>query len=420
MAGIPANASDSNVIAPPLDSRFTRRAERGLDGLNFFLADVRDGLGPYLAIYLLAVHHWEPASIGAVMTVSAVVGLLTQTPAGALMDRIDAKRGAVAVAAALVTCSCLLLPWMDSFTLVALTQALSAVAGTIIAPAIAAISLGVSGPHAFAHRMGRNETFNHAGNAVAAVLAGGLAYVWGPVVVFHLMAALTVASLVAVRAIPARAIDNDRARGLDVVDNAGHRPAPLRLLLGDTRLLVLAACCALFHLANAAMLPLVSQKLALSNPALATTMTAGCIVAAQVVMIPVAWLVGARADTWGRRPLLLAGFLILPVRAALYPMSDAPAWLLGVQLLDGIGAGIFGALLPVIISDLTEATGRFNITLGAVSTVFGAGAAFSPGLAGLVVQFAGYDAAFLALAAVAVMAFLLALCVPETAPAIRR
>ncbi|MGM3213698.1 hypothetical protein ACS229_28695, partial [Klebsiella pneumoniae] len=92
--------------------------------------------------------------------------------------------------------------------------------------------------------------------------------------------------------------------GMDTATDADHAPASARLLLHDRNLLVLAACCALFHLANAAMLPLVGQKLALSAPALATTMTAGCIVAAQLVMIPMAWLVGARADTWGRRPLL--------------------------------------------------------------------------------------------------------------------
>jgi len=408
------------VTAQPAAPDIAARAEHGLDGLNFLLADVRDGLGPYLAIYLLAVHHWQPASIGAVMTVSAVVGLLTQTPAGALMDRIDAKRAALALAAILVTGACLLLPWMDSFTLIALTQALSAMAATVIAPAIAAISLGVGGPRAFARRMGRNETFNHAGNAVAALLAGALAYLWGPVVVFPLMAVLTVASLAALRSIPAQAIDNQRARGMDAATDTDHTPASAWLLLHDRNLLVLAACCALFHLANAAMLPLVGQKLALSTPALATTMTAGCIVAAQLVMIPMAWLVGARADTWGRRPLLLAGFLILPIRAALYPLSDAPAWLLGVQLLDGVGAGLFGALLPVIVSDLTEGTGRFNVTLGAVSTVFGVGAAFSPGLAGLVVQFAGYDAAFLALAVIAAGAFLLAMRVPETGRASAR
>ncbi len=395
-------------------SPLNRRAERGLDGLNFFLADVRDGLGPYLAIYLLSVHHWQPASIGAVMTVSAIIGLMTQTPAGALMDRLHAKRMTLAIAAVLVTATCLMLPWTQSFAVVASTQALSALAASVIAPAIAAISLGVSGPRAFARRMGRNETFNHAGNVVAALLAGGLAYLWGPTVVFYLMAAMTLASVAATAAIPGAAIDDARARGLVDEPRQAYAPSPARLLLRDRRLLLLAACSCLFHLANAAMLPLVGQKLALSSPALATTLTAGCIVAAQLVMIPLAWLVGARADRWGRRPLLLAGFLILPIRAALYPLSDAPAWLLSVQLLDGVGAGIFGALIPIMVRDLSEGSGRFNVTLGAVTTVFGVGGALSPALAGFIVQRAGYDAAFLVLAVVATAAVLLALKVPET------
>lgn len=402
------------MIDPTPDAPERRRAERGLDGVNFFLADVRDGLGPYLAIYLLSVHHWQPASIGAVMTVSAIIGLLTQTPAGALMDRIHAKRMTLAIAALLVTASCLLLPWTQGFAVVASTQALSAVAASVIAPAIAAISLGVSGPRAFARRMGRNETFNHAGNVVAALLAGGLAYLWGPTVVFYLMAVMTLASVAAAGAIPGAAINDAQARGLAAEALAVNPPSPGRLLWRDRRLLLLAACSCLFHLANAAMLPLVGQKLSLGSPALATTLTAGCIVAAQLVMIPVAWMVGARADRWGRRPLLLAGFLILPVRAALYPLSDAPAWLLGVQLLDGVGAGIFGALIPIMVSDLSEGTGRFNVTLGAVTTVFGVGGALSPALAGFIVQLEGYDAAFLVLAVIATAALLLALQVPET------
>ncbi|WP_256774439.1 MULTISPECIES: MFS transporter [unclassified Stenotrophomonas] len=401
---------------PPPALQPSRSPDRALDGVNFFLADVRDGLGPYLAIYLLAVHKWEPASIGAVMTVAGLTALVAQTPAGALIDRVNAKRATVVIAAILVTVSCLVLPWTTSFTLVAITQAVSAIAGTVFAPAIAAISLGIGGPRVFARRMGRNETFNHAGNAVAAVLAGGLAYVGGPVVVFYLMAAMTLASIAAVLMIPAAAIDHERARGLPSPRQDAPAPTSVLRLLHDRTLMILAACCALFHLANAAMLPLVGQKLSQTSPELATTLTAACIVAAQLVMVPAALLVGNRADAWGRRPLLLAAFLILPIRGVLYPLSDAPAWLLGVQLLDGIGAGIFGALLPVIVSDLTQGTGRFNVTLGAVSTAFGLGAAFSPGLAGLIVQFAGYDVAFLTLAAIAALAFVLAMAMPETRP----
>ncbi|MDO7902129.1 MFS transporter [Pseudomonas sp. K1(2024)] len=391
--------------------------QRGLDWLNFFLADVRDGLGPYLAIYLLAVHQWQPASIGLVMSLAGIAALVAQTPAGALIDRTPAKRAVVVIAALLVTGSCLLLPLMASFSLVALTQTISALAGSVFAPAIAAISLGITGPKAFTRRMGRNESFNHAGNAFSALLAGGLAYLYGPVVVFYLMAVMTVASVIAVSRIPAAAIDHQVARGLGHGPAGDAAPAGFKLLLHNRTLLLFAVCCALFHLANAAMLPLVSQKLSQVDLRLATPLTSACIVAAQLVMVPMALLVGAKAEHWGRKPFLLVGFLILPLRGALYVVSDNPFWLVGVQLLDGIGAGIFGALFPIIVKDLTEGTGRFNVSLGALTAIFGLGAALSPGIAGLVVQSSGYDAAFLTLAGIAAVAFVLVLvALPETHP----
>lgn len=392
------------------------RTALSLDSLNFFLADVRDGLGPYLAIYLLAVHQWDPASIGVVMTLAGICGLITQGPAGALIDRTRSKRAVIALAALLVTLSCLMLPFVSSFGWVALTQAASAIAASVFAPAISAISLGITGPRAFTRRTGRNETFNHAGNAVAALLAGGLAYLFGPVVVFYLMAFMAIASVIAVACVPANAIDHEVARGFDPAHHTDHeQPSGLAVLLANRPLLLFAICCALFHLANAAMLPLVSQKLSQINLQMATPLTSACIVAAQLVMVPTAMLVGAKADLWGRKPLLLAGFMILPLRGVLYTLSSDPYWLVAVQMLDGIGAGIFGALFPVIVKDLTQGSGRFNVSLGALSTVFGLGAALSSSLAGFVVQLAGYNAAFLTLAGVAAMALLLVLlAMPET------
>lgn len=395
-------------------SHLDRRNNRSLDSLNFFLADVRDGLGPYLAIYLLAVHHWDPASIGVVMTLAGIAALVTQTPAGALVDNSRAKRALVIIAALLVTVSCLVLPFITSFSLVALTQALSAAAASIFAPAISAITLGITGPRAFTRRTGRNETFNHAGNACAALLAGLFAYLFGPVAVFYLMAVMALASVIAVLFVSAEAIDHDVARGLQPGDRS-HQPSGFKVLLSNRPLLMFALCCALFHLANAAMLPLVSQKLAQANLHLATPLTSACIVAAQLVMVPMALLAGAKADVWGRKPLLLAGFLILPLRGLLYTFSDDPYWLVAVQLLDGVGAGLFGALFPVMVKDLTLGSGHFNVSLGALTTAFGLGAALSNGLAGFVVEAAGYSAAFLTLAAIAGAAFLLLLIgVPET------
>jgi MFS family permease len=187
------------------------------------------------------------------------------------------------------------------------------------------------------------------------------------------------------------------------------------VLLSSRPLLIFTTCVVLFHLANAAMLPLVGQKLALQDVNQGTAAMSACILAAQLVMVPMAVLVGRKADTWGRKRLFLADFLILPIRGALYTLSDDPAWLVGVQLLDGVGAGLFGALFPLIVADLTWGTGRFNVTRGAVQAAQGIGAALSTTIAGLIVVMAGYSAAFLTLAALATGGLVLFwLAMPET------
>ncbi|QIP01074.1 MFS transporter [Bradyrhizobium symbiodeficiens] len=399
------------------DPDLTRRAGRALDAANFFLADVRDGLGPYLAVYLLTEQHWDEARIGLVMSVATIAGILAQTPAGALVDATRAKRTVMAVAAILVTLASLSLPLFPSFLPVAISQGVAQAAGVIFPPAIAAVSLGIFGHRAFTRRIGRNETFNHAGNAVAAGLAGLSAYWFGPTVVFYLLGGMAIASLVSILAIPERTIDHDLARGLDGANDAEHhdQPSGLKVLMTCRPLLVFAICALLFHLSNAAMLPLVGQKLALQDKNLGTSLMSACIVAAQLVMVPFAMLVGAKADTWGHKRFFLAALLILPIRGALYTLSDNPFWLVGVQLLDGVGAGIFGAIFPVIIADLMRNTGRFNVAQGAVITAQSIGAALSTTLAGFVVVGAGYSVAFITLGIVAAIgAVICLLALPET------
>jgi len=246
---------------------------------------------------------------------------------------------------------------------------------------------------------------------------GASAAFFGPGVVFWLMGAMAVGSIASVLAIPARAIDHGVARGLvhGADSNApGHRPPGWGASLGNRPLLIFAACGALFHLANAAMLPLVGQKLSFLVPGYGTSMTAASAIAAQMVMVPIAVLAGARAEAWGRKPLLLA-FAALALRGALYTAWDHPGWLVGVQLLDGVGAGLIGALFPVVVADLTRGTGRFNAAQGAVGTAQAIGGVLSTTLAGLVAARAGYDAAFLTLSAIAAAgAALFWLAMPET------
>ncbi|MGD1208576.1 MFS transporter [Mycobacterium seoulense] len=395
-----------------------RRLTHALDLLNFLLADVRDGLGPYLSIYLLLAHHWDQASIGFVMAVGGIGAIVAQAPAGALVDRSTAKRALIIGGALTITAGSLAMPVFTGLYSISVLQALTGIAGSVFAPALAAITLGVVGPRLFSRRIGRNESFNHAGNASAAAITGGLAYFFGPVVVFWVLAVMAAASVLATLAIPGDAIDHDVARGMDHTPGGPHEtPSRMAVLLHNRRLMIFAATVIAFHFANAAMLPLVGQLLALHNKDVGTALMAGCIVAAQVVMVPVAYLAGAKADSWGRKPIFLVGFAVLAARGFLYTLSGNPYWLVGVQLLDGVGAGVFGALFPLVVQDVTHGSGRFNVSLGAVTAATGIGAAVSNLVAGWIVVAAGYNAAFAFLGALAGAGFFLYLiAMPETAP----
>lgn len=394
-----------------------RRLAHALDLLNFTLADVRDGLGPYLSVYLLVTHHWDQGSIGLVMAIGGIAAVVAQTPVGALVDRTTAKRALLVVGALAVTAAALAMPLFPGFYSVAALQLLTGIAGSVFAPALAAITLGVVGPRMFAKRLGRNESFNHAGNAATAAATGALAYFYGPIVVFWMLAGMAALSVVATLRVPESAIDHDVARGMDHRAGQPHpQPSGFAVLLRNRQLLVFGATVVMFHIANAAMLPLVGQELALVNSEVGTALMAACIVAAQLVMVPVAYLTGSKADVWGRKPIFLVGFAVLTMRGLLYPVWDNSYWLVGVQLLDGVGAGIFGALFPLVVQDVTHGTGRFNVSLGAITAACGVGAALSNFIAGHIVVAAGYNAAFLALAGVAAAGFVLYLiAMPETA-----
>lgn len=391
---------------------------QALDLLNFLLADVRDGLGPYLSIYLLLTHHWDQASIGLVMAVGGISAIVAQAPAGAWVDRTTAKRALLVGGALTVTAGSLAMPFFPGLYPISALQVLTGLAGSLFAPGLAAITLGITGPRLFSRRIGRNESFNHAGNASAAAVTGGLAYFFGPTAAFWVLAAVAVGSVAATLRIPGDAIDHDVARGMDHARGEPHqRPSGMTVLLHNRRLMIFAATVIAFHFANAAMLPLVGQLLALHNKDVGTALMAVCIVAAQVVMVPVAYVAGAKADSWGRKPIFLAGFAVLAVRGFLYTVSDNSYWLVGVQMLDGVGAGVFGALFPLVVQDVTHGTGRFNVSLGAVTAATGIGAAVSNLAAGSIVVAAGYPAAFASLGALAAAGFVLYLvAMPETAP----
>ncbi len=376
-----------------------------LDAINFFLADVRGALGPYLNVFLVTQQHWSQSQVGAMTTVAGLLGLAVQTPIGAAIDETHAKRGAIIVALVFLAIGASVIFVCPSFWPVSVATVFMAVVGDVFGPAVSALTLGLYAREQLASRMGRNSAFDHAGNVVIAIVAGVVGFLFSQRAVFLLVPIFSIVSTIAVLSIPHKAIDQNRARGMDAdSQNSANNGKGYLLLLHSRPLLTFALCVMLFHFANAPLLPLVGQKLAYAHPKMATFMMSFCIIAAQLVMLPIALLVGRKADTWGRKPIFLVGFAILPVRGLLYTLSDNSAWLIGVQLLDGVGAGIFGALAPLVIADITRGTAHYNLAQGAVATVQGIGASLSGLIAGLLVDHFGYNAAFSTSALAAVVA----------------
>jgi MFS family permease len=371
-------------------------------------------------VFLVTRQHWSLSEVGLVTMIGGLLGLAAQTPIGAAIDETGAKRGAIVLALAVLGVGAAIIFALPNFWPVLIANCLVAIVGDVFGPAVAALTLGLYARKQLARRIGRNSAFDHAGNVAIAVVAGAVGFAFSQRAVFLLVPIFAVLAGIAVLSIPAEAIGFDRARGLDEdeADRTGPtvEPAGYGILFESRPLVIFALCVMLFHFANAPLLPLVGQKLAAAYPREATAMMSSCIVAAQLVMLPIALLVGRTADSWGRKPLFLAGFVILPIRAALYTLSDNSFWLIGVQLLDGVGAGVFGALTPLVIADIMRGTGRYNLAQGAIATVQGIGASLSGLAAGEIVDHFGYSVAFLALAAAAAAALtVFALGMPETA-----
>ncbi len=377
-----------------------------LDAVNFLAADVRNLFGPFVNVFLVTSQHWSQTDVGLLTTASGLLGIALQTPIGAAIDVTRAKREVIVLTMVAMTVSAITIFAAPSFWPMAVALSILAVAGDAFAPAVSALTLGLVTRDKFARRLGRNSAFDHGGNIAIALLAGAVGYAFSQRAVFLMVPVFAALTCGAVLAIPAKAINHDRARDLTTDGEAPGGAAGYRVLFKTRALMIFALCAFLFHFANAPLLPLVGQKLALQFPEEATAMMSFCMVAAQGVMLPIAILVGRNADRWGRRPIFLIAFAVLPIRAALYPLSDNAFWLIGVQLLDGVGAGIYQALTPLMISDMMRGTGRFNLAQGAVATTMGIGASLSGLAAGVAVDHFGYSVSFLALAAAAAVAFL--------------
>ena len=387
-------------------NRAPRRAKGALEALNFFMADMQAGIGPFLGVFLQQ-RGWATGAIGLVMTLGGVAGMAVTAPAGALVDATTRKRTYVILSGLFTVLASGLIWVSQSFWVIATSQVATAIAGAAIGPAVAGITLGIARQRGFNRQNGRNQAFNHAGNMIGAGLSGLLGWKFGFIAIFWLAAAFGLLSVVSVMLIPAKAIDHRAARGLEEASGGDDQAKGWKVLLECKPLLVLAGALGLFHLGNGAMLPLFGMAVASSHKGDPALMVAMTIVVAQAVMILAALFAMMLAERRGYWLVLLITFIALPIRG-LVAASAIHGWgIYPVQILDGVGAGLQSVALPGLVARMLAGTGRVNVGQGAVMTVQGTGAALSPALGGAIAQVVGYRIAFIALGGFALGSLLL-------------
>lgn len=335
--------------------------------LNFFMADMQAGIGPFLGIFLLA-HGWESGFIGTVMTIGGVAGMLMTAPAGALIDATNRKRTYVIIPGICIVAASAIILFSQQFWVIAASQVATAIAGAAIGPAVAGMTLGIVKQAGFNRQNGRNQAFNHAGNMAGAALSGYLGWHFGFTAIVLLAAVFGVLAVASVLMIPSDAIDDAAARGLKS-DAEDDKASGFKVLLECKPLLVLAAALACFHLGNGAMLPLYGLAFAAETKGNAASFVAITIVVAQAVMI-VASLIAMRvAEKQGYWFVLLVSFLTLPIRGLIAAHFVGEWGVYPVQMLDGVGAGLQSVAVPGLVARILNGTERVNVGQGALMTV---------------------------------------------------
>jgi MFS family permease len=390
---------------------------RALDGVNFFIAALLAGFGPFVAVYL-GDQGWSQENIGFALSAGGIVGLLSQIPGGELLDATRAKRLLIGAGILMLAVGALIIAFRPSFPLVVAALILQGATGGFLGPGIAAISLGIVAHSALAERLGQNQLFKSAGSLLAAALLGAIGYYLSDRMIFFATAVLALPAMFALARIRAADIHFGRSVGApDHHEATRPRRATRWMFWANRPLLVFASCLFLFQAADASILPLIGGTLAHSEGNRSSLIISALIVVPQIIVALLAPWIGRRAESWGRRPLLLIGIGVLPIRALLFALITDPVALIGVQTLDGVSGTVLGILTALVVADLTRGTGRFNLAQGLVGTIAGVGAALSTTLTGLVAGNFGGTAGFLLVAALAFAATLIAwLFMPETKP----
>ena len=389
-----------------------RKDDLSLDGLSFLLADVQDNLGNFLTAFL-TLQHWPSNRIGVAIAAGGLGAVLARFVGGWTLD-IVARRRLMLALCCMVTCvSVAVMAWVPLFYPIVLAHFIAGGAGALFTPILAAVSHHTAGARGYIARMGRNESFNHLGNAASGFFMSVLGRIIGPVAPLWGVGGLAAASLLLVGGFSSKADEPPEHSEKSVSANETLRA--VFALLSERRLSVFLATYLLFNVANGAVVPLMIERYAflhLGNPA---TVTAICIVVAQITMAPVAYLVGKKAPKWPRKPLFVLALALQPVRDSLVVLSAGWPALIVIQILDGLSSGIILVLFYAILADIAANSGRRNLLIGLGLALGTVGALFSNLASGILTTSYGFSTTFVTLGLTgATVAALFAWGMPET------
>ncbi|MCC6716716.1 MAG: MFS transporter [Acetobacteraceae bacterium] len=385
----------------------------GLDLLNGFIAALQTAFGAFVPAYLSG-QGWTQAQIGFVLTAETIASMLSQVPGGAYVDITRHRRLVLGLSVAGAALSALLIAALPYHLPVLLALLLHAVAGSIMSPAIAAVTVAMVGRRELGERLGRNVRYASIGSGAAAALMGLAASVLSERAVFVLAVLLAVPALWALWSLHPRR-QRRRHGGAVAPTDATEPQGSVKALLADRRMQVFCACVTLFHFSSAALLAVAAAEVTRRAGLRAGLLIASFVIVPQVLVALASPLAGRMAERIGRRPILVLGFASLPLRAALFAMIDDPFLLVPVQLLEGVASAVYGVMLPLVAADLTRENGRYTLSLGVFGLAGALGAALSTAVAGVIATAWGVKAAFWTLAAAGMVAVLLVLiAMPET------
>lgn len=376
--------------------------------LNFFIADVRDGLGPYLGVFLKE-HQFTESQIGLITTSTSLCALIFGIFLGILIDKTRFKRGIIALCIVGIVLATGANYFYPHFTFTLMAQIAIALCAVCLAPAFSAITLGIVGQSGYSRQVSLNEAYKHAGTAFSAGLSFIFALYYGIGAIFIITALMGVCALVFLALLKSSQINHAVACGKEE-----GVEIPLRKALGDVRVLFLGVVMFCFHLSNAYMLPLLSQRAHTLGIDSSGAYAAATILIAQCTMIGISLLCMRLLQTKGNPHfssiyVYLMGIALfgLIVRGGVAAHFDGILAMIIVQILDGVGAGIVGVILPLLVAMLMRGSGHINAAFACVMTFGGVEAALSGSLGGYIAQYFGYFYAYLTLAFVAAFGLLI-------------